>query len=80
MDNRGGNRIIIPPGYYTTKQVADDIGRSKDTVQRWREAGLLPYELMDTDGPTVYLFDNDALALARRLATTGGRLINRTAA
>lgn len=70
----------MPQGYYTTKQVADKIGRSKDTVQRWREADLLPYTLMDTEGPTVYLFDEAALTLARHLATTGGRLANRTAA
>lgn len=28
--------------FYTTKQVADRVGRSRDTIKRWRDEGSIP--------------------------------------
>lgn len=68
MTTRRGNTIRIPDGYMTARQVADKVRRSKDTVDRWRAGGFLPYTVMNAGKVTVYLFDDEALEIARRLA------------
>lgn len=79
-ERRGGNRFHIPDGYLTTKQIAEAIGRSKDTVERWRDSGFLEYEVMDHGQTTVYIYKQDQLLVARQLSRKGGRIAARSAA
>jgi hypothetical protein len=79
-ERRGGNRFRIPDGYLTTKEIAEAVGRSKDTVERWRDSGFLVYEVLDQGHTTVYIYKRDQLDVARQLSRKGGRIAARSAA
>jgi DNA-binding transcriptional MerR regulator len=62
-----GNTIRVPDGKITTKTLAEKAGVSIDTIKRWRDASLLPYEIQDNGSLTVYLYGDEAVEVARRL-------------
>ena len=59
----------IPDGYYTRQQVADLIGRSKDTVRRWHINGIYEAsEAREISGVYVFLYTAEDVMALRRLA------------
>ena len=75
--NRRGNTIHIPPGTYTAAGLAKLVGISKDTIERWRKMGLLPYTTQQAGQITVYIFGTEAVTKARLLAGKTGNLSDR---
>lgn len=81
MPARRGNTIAgqIPEGMLTTKQLAARVRVSADTVKRWRDLGVLPAteeKPLGTKGK-IYLYDAEALAIARKLVRRTGPLDKR---
>lgn len=67
------------PPRYTTQDVAEKIGRSRDTVVRWRKTGLfVPSECADFGGVTVWLYTAQDIRDLRKLAASQhpGRKVN----
>ncbi|UVF61493.1 DNA binding protein [Gordonia phage DalanDe] len=59
----------IPEGYYTRQQVADLIGRSKDTIRRWHIDGIYEAsEAREIGGVYVFLYTPDDVIAMRKLA------------
>ena len=59
----------IPEGFYTRQQVADLIGRSKDTVRRWHINGVYrASEGREICGTYVFLYTNEDVLALKRLA------------
>lgn len=59
----------IPEGYYTRQQVADLIGRSKDTVRRWHIKGIYEAsEAREISGVYVFLYTPEDVLAMRRIA------------
>lgn len=57
------------PGYYTAAEVARIIGRSPDTMKRWRKEGsVVPSESTQVGTLTVHLYTDDDVQLARAFA------------
>lgn len=76
-----GNTIRVPDGKITTKTLAEKVGVSIDTIKRWRDAGLLPYEVQDNGSLTVSLYDDEAVEIAKKIKNSPRKnLANRMAA
>jgi hypothetical protein len=59
------------PDFYTQRDVAEIIGRSKETVIRWRRMGLLkPTHSIQRGSLKIWLYDEKALNRAKKLART----------
>jgi hypothetical protein len=59
------------PGYLTTAQVAELVGRSKGIIERWRKTGrLVPNKTVQMGATTVYLYDATEFSEAQYLART----------
>lgn len=59
----------IPDGYYTRQQVADLIGKSKDTVRRWHIDGVYEAsEAREIGGVYVFLYTPEDVLKMKRLA------------
>lgn len=57
------------PDFFTTTEVAAIIGRSKETVARWRKLGYLePSEYTMTGKTVVWLYSEKDLAMAKEIA------------
>lgn len=59
----------IPEDMFTRQQVADLIGRSKDTVRRWHISGIYQATKGIQIGDAyVFLYDNDDVLAMKKLA------------
>jgi hypothetical protein len=74
-----GNGIAdcVPDGYRTVSQVADDVGRSVDTLKRWRRSGTFVPEYFMRVGPDrkmkVWLYsENDVEQIRKQLCSPTG--------
>ena len=75
-----GNTLHVPPGYILGSQLAALVGKHKDTIARWRNNGLLPFDYMDSGKLRVYIYDAEAQRVALTLAMNDDyRLTDRVA-
>jgi predicted site-specific integrase-resolvase len=77
VKRRRGNTIHIPEGTVTTATLAQKVGISKDTIERWRNLGLLPYRTHAAGQLSIYIYDADAVDVALALAKGTGKLSGR---
>lgn len=72
----GGLRFVVRrthPDLYSTQDVADWVGRSKDTIERWRREGILvPSRYMKVGRMKVWLYTEEDVHQARALARMSG--------
>jgi DNA-binding transcriptional MerR regulator len=65
----------LGPGQYTRKQLADKVGVSSETLKRWQRQGFIVPINEDGDknngGSDFYIFGEQSLEIARRLAQLG---------
>lgn len=72
----GGSNSIgraVPEGWYTTAEAAKMVGRSQDTVKRWRQGDtplFMPSRQVQMGRLTVYLYSADDITQMRLLAKT----------
>lgn len=61
----------IPEGFYTRGQVAQQIGKSKDTIRRWHESGRFVTQHSIVKGKTrIWLYSATDVASLKELART----------
>lgn len=73
---RRGNSVgrVVPAGYYTTANVAAYVGRSIDTVKRWRDTEILvPKRRERIYGENVWLYSEEEREIAKKLAASQKR-------
>lgn len=59
----------LPEGMYTRAQVAEKIGKSRDTVRRWHENGTYKATHQETFGDvTVWLYTEDDVRAMKQIA------------
>lgn len=64
-----GIMASIPEGMFTRSQVADLIGRSKDTIRRWHDTGLYESTHPKKFGEmTVWLYTEEDVENLRKVA------------
>lgn len=74
MTQRGnsiGHIVDTMPGKYTVSQAAAMVGRSVDTLRRWREEGVfVPASTMtnSTGGVIAYLYSEEDIVALRKIA------------
>lgn len=61
-------KLVVPPGYVTTGQLAKMIGKHIRTVRRWTDSGALGYHPLVMGDLTIRIFDLDQQKRAQRLA------------
>ena len=63
-------KLLDPPAF-TVKQAAKRVGRSVDTLKRWRTSGLyVPARTMEFGSTTVHLYTEDDIDNMKALAKT----------
>lgn len=61
----------IPDGMYTRGQVADKIGRTRDTIKRWHDSGTYKATHWHQSGKTtVWLYTDEDVAAMKQIART----------
>lgn len=63
-------RARIPPGWYTRQMLAEKVGRTKDTIERWERADppvIKPDGYMEFGQLTVWLYSEEAAEEIRRM-------------